>query len=76
MVSGLLVPTLGAYFWQKSDAGAALAAMLAGGGSTLILIFTKIKIIWGLDASIIGIMLSAIIFFSISLIKSKGSSHV
>lgn len=76
MVAGLFIPTLGAYFWKKSDATAALYAMIAGGGSTLFLIFSKAKIIWGLDASIIGILLSLIIFVSISLLKSRGLSNV
>lgn len=37
MVSGLLVPILGALFWKKSHPKAALAAMLLGGGLTLCL---------------------------------------
>lgn len=76
MVAGLFIPTLGAYFWKKSDANAALASMVVGGASTLILIFSKIKIIWGLDASIIGILFSAITFICISMLKNKGLSDV
>lgn len=76
MVAGLFIPTLGAYFWKKSDATAALIAMIVGGGSTLFLIFTKVEIIWGLDASIIGIVFSAISFLSISLIKSREINNV
>jgi solute:Na+ symporter, SSS family len=72
MVAGLFIPTLGAYFWKKSDATAALTAMIIGGGSTLYLIFSKTEIIWQLDASIIGILLSAVSFVTISLIRSKG----
>ncbi|GAB4179964.1 MAG: sodium/proline symporter PutP [Calditrichia bacterium] len=72
MVAGLFIPTLGAYFWEKSDSTAALVAMIIGGGSTLFLIFSNMKIIWELDASIIGILLSSMTFISISLIKSKG----
>lgn len=71
MVAGLFVPTLGAYFWKKSHSTAAFAAMIIGGGGTLILIFAKTKIIWGLDASIAGIFLSAVTFISISLIKNR-----
>ncbi|KAA3653544.1 MAG: sodium:solute symporter family protein, partial [Calditrichaeota bacterium] len=76
MVAGLFVPTLGAYFWKKSDATAALIAMIFGGGITLVLIFTELQIWWGLDASIVGIFLSALLFISISLIKDKAKSHV
>jgi len=38
MVAGLLVPTLGAYFWKKSDPTAAFVSMIGGGILTLILI--------------------------------------
>ena len=76
MVAGLFIPTLGAYFWKRSDSTAALVAMIVGGGSTLLLIFTGVKIIWGLDASIIGILLSLITFVSISLIKSRDLNNV
>ncbi len=73
MVSGLFIPTLGAYFWKKSSSAGAITAMLAGGISTLLLL-TKVvqlpesieKI--GLDASIFGISISAITFIIISLL--------
>lgn len=74
MVAGLFVPTIGAYFWKKSDPGAALWAMILGGSSTLYLIFTNAEIIWGLDASIIGIALSAVTFVSISLVNSRNKN--
>ncbi|MCD4691410.1 MAG: sodium:solute symporter family protein [Calditrichales bacterium] len=76
MVAGLFIPTLGAYFWKKSDAAAALISMFIGGGSTLFLIFFKTEIIWGLDASIIGILLSAVTFISVSLIKNRRGFYV
>ena len=62
MVSGLFVPVLGALFLKKPSAKAALYAMLFGGGTTLILILTKIALPYGLDANFFGITLSAIIF--------------
>ena len=34
MVSGLTIPTLGAFFWTRSSSSGAIAAMLAGGGLT------------------------------------------
>jgi solute:Na+ symporter, SSS family len=76
MVAGLFVPTLGAYFWKRSDPFAALVAMIAGGTCTLVLIFTNTKIYGGFDASIVGILISAIFFISISLLKNKGRSYV
>lgn len=76
MVAGLFVPTLGAYFWKKSDSTAALTAMIIGGGSTIYFIFAKTAIIWELDASIIGILLSAVSFVAISLLKSRELKNV
>ena len=35
MISGLFIPTLGAYFWKKSCSAGALAGMLSGGIVTL-----------------------------------------
>jgi len=69
MVSGLVVPTLGAYFWKKSDSAAALMSMFAGGGLTLVLIFANVSLPMNLDASIFGIGLSALIFFPVSWIR-------
>ena len=40
MVSGLLVPTLGAYFWKRSSAIAAFWSMVVGGSITIVLIMT------------------------------------
>jgi len=65
MVSGLFVPVLGALFLKNPSAKAALFAMLFGGGTTLILILTKIALPYGLDANFFGITLSAIIFIVI-----------
>jgi SSS family solute:Na+ symporter len=38
MVSGLFVPTLGAYFWKRSSSAGALAGMISGGVTTLSMI--------------------------------------
>jgi len=76
MVAGLFVPTLGAYFWKKSDSTAALSAMIVGGSSALILIIGEIEILWELDPSIIGILLSALTFIIISQIKSTSIKNV
>ncbi len=73
LVSGLFVPTLGAYFWRRATPAGALSAMLLGGGTTLTLIVTGLDLPAGLDASIFGISLSAIVFVIVSLITPGGS---
>jgi SSS family solute:Na+ symporter len=71
MVSGLFVPLLGALFWKKGTSEAAFWAMLLGGGTTTFLVLSNIKLPWGLDANIGGILLSAIVFISLSYIFPK-----
>jgi SSS family solute:Na+ symporter len=66
MVSGLFVPVLGAFYWKRSSSMAAFWAMLLGGGTTITLIITSIKLPFGLDANIFGITTSAIVFFLFS----------
>ncbi|WP_430809660.1 MULTISPECIES: sodium:solute symporter family protein [unclassified Carboxylicivirga] len=62
MVSGMIVPVLVALFVKKPNASAALLAMVFGGVTTLSLIIFKIKIIGGLDANIVGISVSALVY--------------
>lgn len=76
MVAGLFVPTIGAYFWSKSSSAAALASMLLGGGSTLFIIISKVEIVYGFDPSIVGILISAVTFIGISLVKNERSTNV
>lgn len=76
MVAGLFIPTLGAYFWSKSNSQAALSAMILGGSTTLLIIFTQTDVIYGLDPSIIGIFVSAITFISISLLTNRNYDNV
>ncbi|MCK5076551.1 MAG: sodium:solute symporter family protein, partial [Calditrichia bacterium] len=75
MVSGLLVPTVWAFFGKRYSPAAAMSSMIFGGGFTLFLIFSKIKMPLELDPSIYGISLSLIIFtlvtFSVSKIKVR-----
>lgn len=71
MVAGLLVPTLFAYFARKPDAEAALFSMLGGGTFTLIIIFSKITLIPGIDASIFGIFISLFIYMAVSFLKKR-----
>ena len=73
MVSGLFVPTLGAYFWKKASSAGALVGMLTGGILTLLLL-TKVFILpegmskLKLDASVYGIVFSAITFVCVSIL--------
>ena len=69
MVGGLTVPTLGAFFWQRSSAPAAIAAMLTGGGLTLAFILTDTEPPFGLAASFYGLAASALVFVPISLLS-------
>jgi len=74
MVSGLVIPTIGAYFWKRSDPVAALVSMFAGGGLTLLLIFQKRTLPFNLDPSVFGIGLSALIFFPMSWVRTRKGS--
>jgi SSS family solute:Na+ symporter len=62
MVSGLLVPTLIAYFSNKPSPRAALVSMIGGGGLTLVLIFLAVELPYGLDPTIFGIGTAAILY--------------
>ncbi len=75
MVSGLFVPTLGAYFWKRSSSAGAFLGMIFGGGVTLVLmILQKIEQLpelirnIGLDSTIYGIVVSLIFFVTFSLL--------
>ena len=73
MVSGLFIPTLGAYFWRRGTATAAMIAMLAGGIFNLLLASKLLRLPEviqdiGFDFSVYGILLSAICYVGVSLI--------
>ena len=63
MVSGLLVPTLIAYFSRKPNPTAAIVSMIGGGGLTLFLIFLTIELPYGLEPTIFGICTSALLYY-------------
>jgi SSS family solute:Na+ symporter len=69
MVSGLLVPTLAAYFLKRKDSTAAFTSMFGGGTLTLWIIFSKIQTPLGLDASVFGILFSALLFIMVTFIS-------
>ena len=79
MVSGLFVPTLGAYFWKKGSPAGAIAGMLGGGGVTLLLM-TKLVVLpeamaaWEFDFSIYGIIVSGILYSAVSLLVPQRPS--
>jgi solute:Na+ symporter, SSS family len=77
MVSGLLIPVLGGLYWKKSSSAGALAAIVIGGGITLILTaIPEINRIYGydygfemplgLDPIIFGISAALIVFVLLS----------
>jgi SSS family solute:Na+ symporter len=66
MVSGLLIPVLATLFLKKPSAGAAMAAMVSGGVTTLGLILMQIELPFGLDANFFGITISLLAFAAIS----------
>lgn len=70
MVSGLFIPLIAALFFKKKDPVAAIAAMVSGGSTTLVLeILSKKEFVhlpWGIDANIFGILMSLIVYLIIS----------
>ena len=78
MVAGLLVPVVGGLYWKKSSSAGAVAAMIAGGGLTLILTIIPeaarimgsdftLNMPLGLDPIIFGLAAALIVFISVSL---------
>ncbi len=72
MVSGLFIPTLGAYFWKRGSSAGALAGMVGGGSLTLLLIAGVLHLpdglqVLGLDPALYGILFSALLFVPVSL---------
>ena len=73
MVSGLFIPTLGAFFWPKGSSTGALVAMIGGGSLTLLLMGEVFILPEGLaslhlDATIYGIALSAVLYIIFSVL--------
>ena len=66
MVSGLLVPTVAAYFAKKRFPRAALWSMVGGGGVTLALLLGDVSLPWGLDATLFGLTASLMFFGVVS----------
>lgn len=66
MVSGLLIPVIGAFFWKKRSTIGAVSAMLGGGLTTVFLNAFEVNLPFGLDANFFGILASAVLFISLS----------
>ncbi|MDA3925948.1 MAG: sodium:solute symporter family protein [Kiritimatiellae bacterium] len=80
MVSGLFIPTLGAFFWKRGTSMGALLAMAGGGGLTLLLMTKLVALpgwlqVTGLDFSAYGIGFSAILYIVTSLL-TKAQKNV
>lgn len=71
MVSGLFVPILAALFLKRKHPLAALAAMIGGGSTTLILTLADTALPWSLDPNIFGLTISLLIFLSINYLKNS-----
>ncbi len=66
MVSGLLMPVIGALFMKRTDVVAALSSMIAGGTLTLVLIIGEWDMPLGLDPNIFGISASVVVFLGLN----------
>ncbi len=75
MVSGLLVPVLGILFLKNPSTKAAMTAMIAGGGLTLLLILTKVGLPFGLDANFFGMLLSLVSYLLVQTLFSETSKQ-
>ncbi|MFZ1806362.1 MAG: sodium:solute symporter family protein [Cyclobacteriaceae bacterium] len=71
MVSGLLVPTLIAYFSKKTDSTAAAVSMIGGGGFTLFAILAKIDLPLGLDPTVFGLTISAVLYYVVYYLRKN-----
>ncbi|MEA3494613.1 MAG: sodium:solute symporter family protein, partial [Bacteroidota bacterium] len=69
MVSGLFIPVLVALFTKNPSPNAAIAAMIVGGSTTVLLVVSGISLPFNLDANIFGIMASFVIYLTINKIK-------
>lgn len=75
MVAGLLVPTLGVFWFRPAGPAAAIVAMVLGGTSALTAIFGLWTPPFGLDATLAGIVLSAASYLLVTLVtRRRGES--
>ncbi len=62
MVSGLLVPTLIAYYSKNTCSVSAMVSMIGGGTITMVLIVTDFSLPYGLDSTVFGIAGSLVLY--------------
>lgn len=71
MVSGLFVPTLAIIYAKSHDARAAIAAMISGGSTTVLLQFSELDLPLNLDANFFGLSVSAVAYLIIHFINKN-----
>lgn len=72
MVSGLLVPVIGALYWSRSTPAGAVTAMIAGGAITVWLsVFPPSWISENWDPNLYGISAALLVFIGVSLITGR-----
>lgn len=69
MVSGLIVPVLAGLFTRSPDGRAAMAAMITGGTTTIVLILRNSPLPLDLDVNIFGIGASLVTYTTVSLFR-------
>jgi SSS family solute:Na+ symporter len=75
MVSGMFVPVLAAIFTKSPNAPAALASMISGGITTLVLIILEIKLPYKLDENIFGILVSLMIYILVAYLNGFNKTN-
>lgn len=76
MVSGLLIPVLGALWIRQPSPQAAFWAMIGGGATTLTLQIAGVDLPGGVDPNLAGITVSAILFFAFQRIDHVSPVNV
>lgn len=73
----LIVPTVGALFWKRANAGGALAGLIAG--TAVLVFFTFVPFLvspLGLNAAIWGLVVNALLFIVVSLSTAPRNPEV
>lgn len=71
MVSGLLIPLLAGLFWSSTNAKAAMASMIGGGVTTVILSIGGWALPFNLDPNLFGVSMSLAVFLLVSRYKKE-----
>lgn len=76
MVSGLLVPILGLLYSKRVSSSAALAAMIGGGLSTIILELSAVKLPLGINANFFGILAAWLLYTTITYFDKNSTIKI